>query len=87
MARDKSVVQAVRAEIAELPDDLQKSGLAASALTLAKRLMDASPRDTAGIARELRTTLNELQDAAKLKPKEDDPIEAIKNRRSNSNLS
>lgn len=77
MARDRSVVTAVRQEIASLPKDLQDSGLAASALTLAKRLQDAGPRDTAAIARELRTTLAELHLIANRVPEENDPVDDI----------
>jgi uncharacterized protein (DUF885 family) len=85
VARDASVLTAVRKELAPLPEDVRAGGLAASALTLAKRLDEASPRDAANIARELRTTLAELRTLANAAPEEDDPIAAIQNRRPDSN--
>lgn len=74
---DRSVVDAVRDEIRDLPKELQESGLAAAAITLAQRLEAAAPRDTAGIARELRATLTELYLRANQAPEEDDPIADI----------
>ena len=71
------LITAVQREIRALPPDLRQSGLAASALTLAARLDEAGPRDTAAIARELRTTLTELHDRANSTPDEESEIEAI----------
>ncbi len=79
-----SVVDAVRDEIKKLPDNLQNSGLAAAAISLANQLELASSRDCAGIARELRTTLATLREMAGNELSEENPIESL--RKANSDL-
>ncbi len=75
---NRSVVDAVRDDIKKLPSELRESGLAASALTLAERLYMASPRDSAGLAKELRTTLELLQIKAGEEVSEEHPIESLR---------
>ena len=57
-----TVTEAAVAEVAELPERLRTSTLAAAVLDLARRL-DAGPgdRDAAGMVRELRLALAQLR--------------------------
>lgn len=72
-----SILDAVKREIAELPDEAQSSSLAMTALDLAERLDGAGNRDAAALSRELRSTLAELVASAPAKPKGMDPLDEI----------
>lgn len=58
--------EAVLRDLAALPEDLRKGGIAAIAITLAKALDagDMSPRDTAAMAAQLRMSLTTLREIA-----------------------
>lgn len=75
MARDKDPLTVTRREISELPETLRNSALASVALHLAKKLQAAGIRDTAPIARELRTVLDQLHEASNRVPEEADPVQ------------
>lgn len=76
-----SVLDAVRGELAGLPERVRDSGLGATAVVLAERLDEAALRDTSAIARELRAVLSELRELARLAPVEADPLDELERRR------
>lgn len=76
-----TVLSSTEREIEALPQTVRQSALAASALVLAERMQEASSRDTAAIARELRTTLDRLHELADAAPEEVDPLDEISARR------
>lgn len=57
---------AVLRDLSQLPDDLRKGGIAATAVRLARELDIAgmTPRDAAGHGREIRMCLAQLRDWA-----------------------
>ena len=71
------IADAVGAEINLLPDQLRRSGLAATARTLAERLDEAGSRDSSALARELRACLTELRHLAAAVPVEADPVDEL----------
>lgn len=76
-----SVLESVQAEVAKLPDAVRLSATAATAEKLAERLDEATPRDTAPIARELRETLAQLSAWAEKVPTEADPLDELERKR------
>lgn len=60
------VEQAVRSDLAELPEKMRKGGIAAVALMSARVLDEGglAPRDAAGYAREIRLSLAQLREMA-----------------------
>lgn len=74
------VEAATRRDISDLPKRLQESGMAATALTLARRLDEAGLRDSPPLARELRTVLVALQAQAPKKSEGDDLDELARRR-------
>ena len=77
-----SNLEAVRRDLALLPLDLQQTALASIAETLAARLDEAALRDSAPLARELRSTLEKLEQLAlDAKPIALDPLDELNARR------
>lgn len=76
-----TIYMSVREEIARLPVEASESVGAKVALTLAERLDNAGNRDSAGLARELRNTLDELRAAYPVKTTKHDPLTQLEGNR------
>jgi hypothetical protein len=64
--RDLSLEESVRNDLAGLPDNMRRGGVARVAIMTARALDEGgmSPRDAAGFARELRLALAQLREMA-----------------------
>lgn len=84
MARPIGVAASVQRDLEALDEQARKSGLAASALTLARRLDGddlLTARDQATLAAELRQTLAELRRQFPQAKRQEDPIDQLRARR------
>ncbi len=77
-----TVCDALADELAAMPEDVQRSTLAAVARELAA-VLDGGPgaRDAASVAKEMRAALAELKAMAEQAPEESDPIDELERRR------
>lgn len=77
-----TVSDALRADLAGMPEAVRNSTLAAVATELAS-VLDGMPgaRDAASVAKELRATMEALKTLADAAPAEEDPVDELNRRR------